>query len=588
MCRPLPALTDQCLESTFFRRSRASSAKKCEFLYANLTLAALIGVERYNAICYASIDALLGECYFTQAAHGPSPTRQPILGVHRTPRGGARHDVEFSDEEFSQLQDGACEWCDEIVRQIASVRIRVVGCTTTFGQTNASIAILRRLKTSLPETKTIIGGANCEGAMANGIASLSNEIDHVFSGESEVTFVEFLTRVDTGSDIPRIIEGAPYLALDQLPAPDFEDYYVQFHALLPPQASVRLKDVWLPYETSRGCWWGQKNHCTFCGANGGHLAFRSKRPDRVIQDLTQIRNNHPSNRVLMADNIMPNNYFADLLPRLRDELPGLHIFYQQKANLSLQKLVILSQAGVATILPGIESFSTELLRHMKKGVSAAQNVALLRYARTVGVAVKWYLLYGFPGDKVVWYEQIVQLLPLLRHLPPPTGVYQVTLDRFSPYFDKASEYGLRNVRPIDVYFDVFPESADINNIAYQFRAEYDSESICSPTLTDLMSKIVDEWRQSWNEVSQPQLLVWKLAPDEFILYDTREIAGNNVIEFIDTDKAAIALVGAGKGAGRESVEWGLRRGACVQLEERIVPLATSSIEVLREFEALAR
>jgi ribosomal peptide maturation radical SAM protein 1 len=561
------------------------SGKDVRILYANLALAGVIGVERYNAFCYGPIDALLGERYFARAAHGLSPIRQCRSGVDRAPARGARRDGEFSDEEFSELQESACAWCDHIVRQIARLRIPVVGSTTTFGQTNPSVAILKRLKASSPETRTIIGGANCEEEMADGIASLSNAIDHVFSGESEDTFVDFLSRLDGGGDIPRIIVGAPYPALDQLPAPDFNDYYAQFRALLPPRQSIDLSDVWLPYETSRGCWWGQKHHCTFCGMNGGQLSFRAKRPDRVIQDLRQIRDNHPSNQIVMADNIMPINYFADLLPRLRDELPGLHIFYEQKANLSLQKVLALSQAGVTAIQPGIESFSTDLLRHMKKGVSAAQNVALLRYARTVGLAAKWYLLYGFPGDKAVWYEQIVALLPLVRHLPPPTGVFPITIDRFSPYHYRASELGLRNLRPIDAYFDVFPESADIDAIAYQFKAEYESGSLSSSTLGDALAKGVGAWKKAWEDDTQPQLLVWKLAPDAFILYDTRAIPGNDVIEFIDADKAAVALVGAAKGAAGESVEWGLKRGACVRLEDRIVPLATSSIETLGAFEA---
>ena len=163
-------------------------------------------------------------------------------------------------------------------------------------------------------------------------------IDHVFSGESEETFVDFLMRLDGGGEIPRVIAGAPCLTLDRLPPPDFADYYVQIHAFLPPHEAAKLQDVWLPYETSRGCSWGQKHQCTFCGANGATLAFRGKQPDRVIQDLRQIRSASPSNRIMMADNIMPNEYFSALLPRLRDELPGLHIFYELKANLSLRKV----------------------------------------------------------------------------------------------------------------------------------------------------------------------------------------------------------------------------------------------------------
>ena len=35
-------------------------------------------------------------------------------------------------------------------------------------------------------------------------------------------------------------------------------------------------------ETARGCWWGERQHCTFCGLNGATMAFRSKTPERVL------------------------------------------------------------------------------------------------------------------------------------------------------------------------------------------------------------------------------------------------------------------------------------------------------------------
>src|SRR3954465_271775 len=38
-------------------------------------------------------------------------------------------------------------------------------------------------------------------------------------------------------------------------------------------------------ETARGCWWGAKNHCTFCGLNGETMGFRAKSADRVMTEI---------------------------------------------------------------------------------------------------------------------------------------------------------------------------------------------------------------------------------------------------------------------------------------------------------------
>ena len=76
---------------------------------------------------------------------------------------------------------------------------------------------MRRIKALSPKTTTLLGGANCEGEMAEGILSLSDAVDHVFSGESEASFAAFLQT--KGQERPRIYLGKPVQALDELPTP---------------------------------------------------------------------------------------------------------------------------------------------------------------------------------------------------------------------------------------------------------------------------------------------------------------------------------------------------------------------------------
>ena len=58
----------------------------------------------------------------------------------------------------------------------------------------------------------------------------------------------------------------------------------------------------------------------------------------------------------------------------------------------------MAQAGVTKIQPGIESLSSNVLRLMRKGVRAIQNVNLLRWAQYYDIDVAWNLLWGFPGE----------------------------------------------------------------------------------------------------------------------------------------------------------------------------------------------
>jgi magnesium-protoporphyrin IX monomethyl ester (oxidative) cyclase len=60
--------------------------------------------------------------------------------------------------------------------------------------------------------------------------------------------------------------------LDGLPYPTFDDYFAQLRTT---SFAKRVLPA-LVMETSRGCWWGAKHHCTFCGLNAEGMAFRSK------------------------------------------------------------------------------------------------------------------------------------------------------------------------------------------------------------------------------------------------------------------------------------------------------------------------
>ena len=82
----------------------------------------------------------------------------------------------------------------------------------------------------------------------------------------------------------------------------------------------------------------------------------------------------------------------------------MSLFYEVKANLRLQQVALLAAAGIDRIQPGIESLSDHVLKLMRKGTTALQNVQLLKWCREHGVKAEWNVLYGFPGELPEDYE----------------------------------------------------------------------------------------------------------------------------------------------------------------------------------------
>jgi ribosomal peptide maturation radical SAM protein 1 len=538
-------------------------------VYANLLFASIVGMAEYNRMLEMRI---LAEKVFKKVAFGSAGADDP------------------DDEPEPVLRAGmaaAETWLERVAAVIDGIRPAVVGATCSFEQINASIAILSRCKRLDPQLTTIIGGANCESEMAEGILSLGGGVDHVASGESEQSFPAFLDQVLRQGTAPaRIIHGRLHRNLESLPLPDYREYFDQHDLYMRGQpASVPRATA---YESSRGCWWGEKHHCTFCGLNGTTMAFREKSAGRVAEDIVTLLERYPVDRVNMVDNIMPHRYFVTLLPRLAETLPAsATLFYEQKANISFQRAEALRKAQIKIIQPGIESLNSHILECMDKGVKAHQNIALLRFARSLGITITWNLLAGFPGDRVEDYEELASLLPHIVHLQPPDGLGFVRFDRFSPYFENPERYGIRNLRPKRAYLEAFPPWSNFRKLAYYFDGDYDCGAFDCPELTDAIARQIVDWCRLWKRNPKPMLSVIHMVGDEYMLLDTREPSGGPRFDFLDADQAAVLLTGA-RHADRAGLAWAMERHLLVDLDDRLVPLATAHPAVMSRFLTPAR
>ncbi|NIM10491.1 MAG: RiPP maturation radical SAM protein 1 [Candidatus Aminicenantes bacterium] len=489
--------------------------------------------------------------------------------------------------DWEQLESLTTQWIQAAAQRITQMRYPLVGCSTTFGGLVPAIALLNSIKKANPNTITILGGTLCEEQMAEGILSLDASIDYIFSGESESTFPAFVKKVLVGH-LPkeRIIYEEPVTNLDTLSPPDYQDYLDQLKQLPPPERPSP-GSVELPYETSRGCWFGK---CTFCSFNGKKNFYREKSPEKVIDDLKKITARHGIHTILMVDNIMPRHYFDTLLPRIPEELPDLKIRYEIKANLTLKQVQTLKKAGVISIEPGIESLSSSMLKRMRKGVTVRENIALLRYARSVNLEVLWNLVFDLPGDRLEEYQEILQLLPLLRHLPPPRYMSPLMIFRFSAFQMSPQTFGISNLRPPDVYQDIFPSHAHLEKITYYFSGDFRTQSHEHPEIIVALAKEIQAWKDSLAaykmiplDIMLPRLHISRKSDHEYVLEDTRGLPGRPKKQVINREQASILLVPRPQDSPVD-YQWAVDAQLGLLKESWFIPLATADPELLSEFE----
>ncbi len=443
----------------------------CRTIYGNLIFAERIGVIAYQWLNNSDITLQIGEWTFSEVAF-----RRQIRDIDEYINALVHEGLprENLKETLLGVRDIAQTFIEELAVQVVAQKPRIVGCSSVFQQHCASLALLRRIREIDPSIVTMLGGANCESSMGAITHAQYSWIDFVVSGEADKLLPELCQLIfDRGPDLAS--DQFPYGVLgpksrgtaqdpirnppraiiddlDQIPVPYFDDYFEQLE--LSPLRDWILPC--LPIETSRGCWWGAKHHCTFCGLNGVGMTFRAKSEERVQREVTTLAERHGLTKFMTVDNILDNRYFGKVLPSMAAR-GDLRVFYETKANLTRAQVEMLSRAGVRWIQPGIEALHDDLLALLKKGTTVTVNVQLLKWARRYGVWVVWNHLYAAPGDDPQWYETIAEWLPLIWHLQPPAGggMNRIRYDRFSPYFNTPEQFGLK-LTPYWAYAHAYP------------------------------------------------------------------------------------------------------------------------------------
>ncbi|HEX5435214.1 MAG TPA: RiPP maturation radical SAM C-methyltransferase [Candidatus Angelobacter sp.] len=515
-----------------------------DVFYFNLDFAESVGVQLYENI--SSTSAFYPEWFFSNylfGADGLGLLKNSWSDLQETEDGRSmiRELIGLagnSEDLCTTILAKASGFIENCLNKIDWGSYRAVGFSVTFAQTMASLCLAYKIKQKFPSLRMIFGGANVDAEMGLELLRGCEWIDCIVHGEAEAVFGRLLATIqqEKPPDIPgisyrfegNVVSGAatarPLLEMDSSPFPDYSDYF-QESARRKLDRSVKLA---LPIESSRGCWWGAKHHCTFCGLNGVTMGFRKKSWKRVYDEIMEMAKSYRCLSFNAVDNILDMGYFHELLPALASADIDLTLFYEVKANLSRQQLQMLAEAGIKKVQPGIESFSSELLQKMRKGVTAIQNIQFLKWCREFGIDPLWNLLFGFPGETAEHYAEYPDLMRLLFHLKPPTGVFPVVFERFSPYHFDRDRFKLK-IRHLTKYRLLYPEDRiALENVAYYFEGEWQGQEQCPEEYIQPVQNMQQEWRGYWqtNSVS----FYFEKGPNFLVLYDSRPLPQDKQIK----------------------------------------------------------
>ena len=560
----LQAVLDRAGISVAVRSMKLDFLDYCAAATADAPGVDRLGLDEYGLIVEWSRDVNLGDWIFSVPPFQdrPDADRQYLDFLRAWPV--PERDIAVA-MRFRRLVPA---FLDQCVAEVLSAAPRLVGLTTGADQFVASLVLSKLVKARAPWIKVVLGGANCQGPMGAAAHRAFPWVDAVVRGEGEEVLPPLAEDLIAGRPPRRapglclregqqsvaIPEEAGTVPMDSVPVPNYDEYFARLErASHKPELDARIT---LFYESARGCWWGAKSHCAFCGISDLAMPYRSKSPHRVVDELDALTRRYGQRRVFLVDYILDWRYFRDVLPRLRDLGHDLHMFCETKANLRKGQVRLLREAGFVAVQAGVESLSDPILRLMKKGVSAFQNVRLIKWCAELGIRLYWNIIYGIPGEPPGEYARMADAMRSLVHLEPPR-IVPLALDRFSPYHERHENFGLEVIGPRRDYRFIYPEldDATLNDLAYTF--EYRQTDGCNPAAyAEPVVRVVEAWREKRDDALGT--LRWRKDGDGLVVTDRRP--GLAASEYrLDGAEAAIYLA-SGDGASLDEI-WEAAREA---------------------------
>jgi ribosomal peptide maturation radical SAM protein 1 len=274
----------------------------------------------------------------------------------------------------------------------------------------------------------------------------------------------------------------------------------------------------IPVEGSRGCWWGDKQHCTFCGLDDRTLSYRSKSSGRLLRELDELSATYGIKSFWPTDNILDLRMIDGLFARLAEEKRDYELFFNLKANMTRDQIRTLRKGGLISMTPGIESLSSRILKLMGKGCTKLQHLAMMKWSTYYGIMYFWNLLHGFPGERIEDYADQLETLRLITHLRPPQHCWPVWHVRFSPMFED-ERFPNKWRRPSQAYSWIYPKTVNLEKLAYYFECE--KFDVLPEEAQAETEEFVSTWQALWESGEPQPALTYNRTNSDVIVDDTR-------------------------------------------------------------------
>ena len=354
----------------------------------------------------------------------------------------AGHEVRFLNGAFMDH--------DEIMAQVGEYTPEFVGLySTAFGWDKAK-KTAAAIKQILDKVFIAVGGPY-PVALQEKCLEDSSEIDAVVTGEGEITVVEMLKRLESGSNLDGV-EGVAFRSghevkknpprplitdLDALPFPARE-LLGEAGKYIPPPATYKRRPVAV-IMTARGC----NRKCLYCFQIDKYRTsgIRYRSVENVMAEVELVLS-QGYREIKFIDDTLAADYNRAMTIAREIKKRGLDFTWFASAvvnQVDKPLLQAFKEAGCWAILFGAESGVQKDLNTIRKGITPAQIRKAVKAAKEVGITVYTPFLFGIPGQT---YEDGLKSIEFAMELDPDiANFHAITPFPGTELYDNIEKYG---------------------------------------------------------------------------------------------------------------------------------------------------
>lgn len=379
------------------------------------------------AAAVATIDAALR---VVSATHHPLHLD---FTAYRTPFGLTTMDeVELAGKPGADPFDNYVEYT--LIPRLREAKVGVVGLSVCFpGQLQPAYAFAQKIKRALPEVHVTCGGPGITQMLirltGHRLARALGPFDSACVFEGEHTLLALVRALEEGRPLRECanvvvrdrLMGARWLAghgmedLKVLPPPDFDGLPLDLY-LAPTLV--------LPYDPTRGCYWGK---CTFCHyglAEVGTATYRERGLASMTSHLQGLKEKYKTHHFYFSQDSVAPKTLVKLAQGIIDA--GLDIRWatdlKPEKYLTQERADVLRKAGAVACALGVESGSPRVLELIDKGAPIEVVSDVMDHLTEAGIAAEAMCFTEFPTET---HDEALDTLAFLAERREKLAVYIV-------------------------------------------------------------------------------------------------------------------------------------------------------------------